>query len=183
MNKKHLYSSDEKLKWWGYGEWVEEPDQAIFEHNSIECMVVRVAIQEPYAKDFHMFGGHLCGYVRIPHNHPYYGKGDRDIDLEGGNGGLTYSEIDNENHIYLPKKGHWIGFDCAHIGDIIPSMKKSRDQNPEMKKFDEMFPIPEGYEDSPLFKNTYKNIAFCIEECKSLADQLVNMVKDGKNAL
>ena len=75
--------------------------------------------------------------------------------------------------------GHWIGFDCGHSGDLIPSMKKMRDENPEMKKFDEMFPIPEEWKDSPLFHKTYKNIAYCIEECKSIADQLI-VIKESK---
>lgn len=32
-NSKHLLTSDEKIKYWGYGEWVEEPDEVFFTHN------------------------------------------------------------------------------------------------------------------------------------------------------
>jgi len=179
MKQEHLYSSDDKLKWWGYGEWVEEYDQAIFEHNGIECMVIRIAIQEPYSKEFHMFGGHLCGYIKVPDHHPYYGKGFDEIDLESGcNGGLTYSEIDDQNHNYLHKKGHWIGFDCAHSFDITPSMEYLKKTLPSMiecekklQKYKNLCP------DSFLWHRSYKNMSYCIQECKNIADELVNMVK------
>ena len=65
-------------------------------------------------------------------------------------GGLTYAndgvweELDT-----LPDDWWWLGFDCGHAGDIIPSM-------PSMQ-----FP-----------DDQYRNISYVIENCKSLAAQL-----------
>ncbi|WP_178914064.1 hypothetical protein [Furfurilactobacillus rossiae] len=57
--------------------------------------------------------GHLCGYVELPSKHPYYGSDYEDIPVDV-HGGLTYA-MQNEEY--------WeIGFDCAHLGDIIPGL-------------------------------------------------------------
>src|SRR6266852_4741278 len=117
MNSKHLFTSDEKLSWWGYGEWVEEPDEVTFEHMGFACRVIRVAQQEPYIKEVCVFGGHLCGYVNIPVNHPMFSKKYDEIDVDV-HGGLTWSEME--------KGGYWIGFDCAHSGDYCPSLENNR---------------------------------------------------------
>lgn len=55
--------------------------------------------------------GHLCGYVVIPESNAIYGKDYNNLDINV-HGGLTFSGlVDNE----------WlIGFDCAHLGDLIP---------------------------------------------------------------
>jgi hypothetical protein len=56
---------------------------------------------------------HLCGYVYIPEGHPLFGKGYDEIDIDV-HGGLTFSERVGK---------YWlIGFDCAHMGDIVPYM-------------------------------------------------------------
>lgn len=165
IEQQYQFTSDEKLQWWGYGEWVEEPDFLEFYHNDIKCIVRRVAIKEPYTKEVHIFGGHLCGYVRIPADHPYHHKIYEDVNIDC-HFGLTFGEVSN---------GHWIGFDCGHMGDIIPSMKKLR------KKYPDLFPIPEELKYSWLFNPTYKNIDYCIEQCKSMADQLIEIAKVGIN--
>ena len=66
--------------------------------------------------------GHLCGYVVIPKGHVLHGINivhielyediyDKcDIDVHGG---LTYLEQEKDEYV--------VGFDCAHVGDIIPS--------------------------------------------------------------
>lgn len=59
--------------------------------------------------------GHWCGYVAIPPGHPWYGRHYDDIPVEV-HGGLTYARHDSEHHFY------WVGFDCAHVGDLIPFM-------------------------------------------------------------
>ena len=165
---EHKYSPKEKLQWWAEGEWVNEPDLVAFEHMGIECIVLRVAMQEPFAKDFHVFGGYLNGYVSIPEGHPYSGKDLDEMNIDCHEG-LTFS------------KDGWIGFDCAHSQDYVPStehlkktaswMQEYRDREKELKdKFD--------MHDSPIFHNSYKNIEFVIGECKSIAEQLIEI---GKN--
>lgn len=57
------------------------------------------------------WSGHLCGYVKIPEGHPSHGKDYFDIDVDV-HGGLTYGQFRDD--------GYWIGFDCAHFGDLLP---------------------------------------------------------------
>jgi hypothetical protein len=161
MEQKHIYTSDEKIKWWGYGEWVEEPDEVLFEHNGIKCRIVRIAIPDGIKPDgpFHIFGGYLCGYASIPKDHPFFGKNYYDIEIDV-HGGLTYSEFkDNE---------YWIGFDCAHSCDFNPSMQALRKSH----DFEDKFPLPEEFKHIPIFNPSYRTIEYCIEECKSMADQI-----------
>lgn len=84
------------------------PDGIVkFQYRGYSCLIVRQPM------------GYLCGYVRIPNNHPLYLKSlweytlDEQIECHGG---ITYTggmkEIDS---------GWWIGFDCAHFGDFVPA--------------------------------------------------------------
>ena len=166
MRQGHKFTSDEKLKSWGYGEWVEEPDEVTFTHNGLDCRIVRVsAIGKPDP----MYGGHLCGYVRIPENHPHFTDHYDDIPIEV-HGGLTYSEEE--------KHGYWIGFDCAHSFDYSPSIEYLRNTLPELIKIANDYKELKkkiGVERCEEFEPTYKNIRFAIGECKSMADQLVEL--------
>jgi hypothetical protein len=80
------------------GEWSGEPDLLEFEVYGFKC----------YAKR-HDSMGHLCGYIQVDADHPWYGKGYDEIDADV-HGGMTYSD-----------KGEF-GFDCAHAGDLVPKM-------------------------------------------------------------
>jgi hypothetical protein len=162
---KHLYSSDQKLKWWGYGEWIEEPDEAEFEHNGILCKIIRADTpKDPNQED--VFGGHLCGYCRIPKNHIDY-KCKKPFDLPYSvHGGITYGRLEEDEE-------YWIGFDCAHSGDIVPSLeifKKKYGEYGGIKELKSQFP------DAPCFKEHYRNIQFVVEECKSLAEQIAEKI-------
>ena len=170
MEQKHLYTSDEKIKWWGYGEWVEEPDLVNFNHMGIECMVMRIALEEPHAKDFHIFGGYLNGYVAIPSDHPFYQKKHEDIDIDC-HGGLTFCECSDR---------HSIGFDCAHSFDYIPStehIKKTATWAQKWRQEEDELKNKYNLNNSPIFNRSYKNIQFCIDECKSMAQQLMEFKK------
>lgn len=166
IKEEHHWTSEEKLQFCGYGEWVEEADTIEFEYLGYHAVVHRVFKREPYAKELAYFGGHLCGYVRIPNDHPYFKKKDLDLDCHFG---LTFEEIHEE---------HWVGFDCAHSGDYVPSMEHFRRTNEEMKKFKEMFPNPPGYEKFSLFNPVYRNMEYCIENCKEMINQLISANKD-----
>ena len=67
--------------------------------------------------------GHLCGYVGVPKSHPWYGLGYDDIDAEI-HGGLTFSQHETDREEPYPHDTGqdiwWVGFDCAHAGDMIP---------------------------------------------------------------
>lgn len=150
MLKKHLFSSDEKLKKFGYGELVEEADEASFTYKGLRCLIERIMVAE---NEEFCFGGHLCGYVRLPDNHPWI-----DIDIIDVNtnvyGGITFSD-ENED-------GYWVGFDCAHSMDIVPSMQLDK----AIKKLRQKYPK------FHLPNPNYKNIKFVEEECKKLVDEI-----------
>lgn len=154
---KHHLTSDLKLKYFGYGEWVEECDEVTFEYLGYEGKVVRVFKKEPYSEAY--FGGHLCGYIEIPKSHPYFKNKEIDLDCHGG---LTYNSFD---------KDHLIGFDCAHGGDKIPSMRNFINTSPE---FDGLRKELQGSAFfGSWFNPIYRNMDFCIQECKKIIDQLV----------
>lgn len=165
--EEHLLTSEDKIKWWGYGEWVEEIDLLEFTYEEIECRITRVFAEEPNSKEFHVFGGHLCGYIRIPSNHPFHHKKYEDIPIEC-HYGLSFGEI---------SVGHWIGFDCGHCNDIIPSTEYLNKTHPLFieieRKRKEL--IKNLCSDNAFFNKTYKNIQFCIDECKSIVDQLLEV--------
>lgn len=65
--------------------------------------------------------GHLCGYVGVPKSHPCWGIKDTqycEYTLEV-HGGVTYTKAGLEEPT---PDTWWIGFDCAHYGDMIPAM-------------------------------------------------------------
>ena len=59
--------------------------------------------------------GFRCGYIKVEKNHPWYGVGYDDINVDV-HGGLTFAEEDvpcgkgNDD-------GYWVGFDCGHYCD------------------------------------------------------------------
>lgn len=85
---------------------------------------------------------HLCGYVQVPKEHPLYQKPYNDFEVSV-HGGLTYaSEAD------APLSGYWIGFDCAHSGDLSPGLSS--------------------------YSGTYRTVLYVREECERLIDQLID---------
>jgi hypothetical protein len=104
--------------------------------------------------------GHLCGYVRVPETHPYYNKQIMDTDLDNFqvHWGLTFDgKMDFVQDDYTLSKdnreGHWIGFDCAHSGDLYP---------PNILKYNENIPSHE----------VYRTMEYVKKECENLAKQL-----------
>lgn len=160
---EHTYSSDEKMKWWGYGEWVEEVDYATFSYNGWECVIRRECFYDGPI----VFGGFLCGYVKIPENYRLYTVSPDvhtyTLSKFGVHGGITYFSFPfwDEEILYL-------GFDCGHVYDITPSFNK-------MRCFPEEF--PKEFCDNLIslfnkFNATYKNIYFVKKELELLCDQL-----------
>jgi hypothetical protein len=176
-----LFTCDQKLKWFGYGEWVEEADRILFDYKGYKCLVNRVVAKETDAKEEHYFGGHLCGYVEIPKVHFYCSKEfmfDVDVCLDC-HGGITYDE--KESHLSRNPDlctSHWIGFDCGHGGDIVPSMEMFKKLHP-VKQSDYMKEIKSEYPN--LFKTTYRNAQFCIKECTDIVDQLEHLQTESLN--
>jgi len=111
--------------------------------------------------------GSLCGYVKVPHNHPwrgkkYYGKNIRGrrygIRLElriEVHGGITFSGKPRRS-TGGSLRGHWFGFDCAHFQDMVPALVKLC-----------------GLNTPTLFEGcVYRDVSFVKAECAKLAGQL-----------
>jgi len=99
------------------GEWDNEPDKEnwIDPETNYDCMIVRGPL------------GGLCGYVGIPESNPFFERDYDDVPVHT-HGGLTYGsfcsgDICHSNERY---KTYWLGFDCAHSGDMIPSRHMPR---------------------------------------------------------
>lgn len=149
-----------KLQHFGSGEWVDEKDYALFEHEGIECYIMRICAKEPFAKDEVYFGGYFVGYCKVTKEHPLHGSEYHEVDLIDFecHGGLTFSEfVDGE---------YWIGFDCSHSWDIRPSSEMMRE------KYKPSFALDPICSFVSPFESTYKNLEFCIQECKKIAEQL-----------
>ena len=106
----------------GPGPWDDEPDYRHWVHaaTGLDCLIVRN----------HM--GALCGYVGVSEGHPWHGVGYDDIEERHAeawvpsHGGLTYASACSgdichaADHEGAPT--WWVGFDCGHAGDLLPSV-------------------------------------------------------------
>lgn len=88
---EHLFTSEQKIAFWGYGEWVEEPDIVEWQYKEFDCAIERVP-----------FLGHLCGYVAVPKNHPWHEKSYKDIGIVTHDG-ASFKQQDSQGIV-------WIGF-------------------------------------------------------------------------
>jgi hypothetical protein len=150
----HDLTSEEKLAAWGYGEWVEEPEQVNFTYKGFRCLIHRVFVSHGSIIEL----GHLCGYVVIAEGHPWFGKHYDDIECEIY-GGLTFAET-NE------KEGCLIGFDCAHSMDICPGTEKLMIEARLRRNFSMSH---------RFFERTYKNVEFVRQELMKLVDQAIEV--------
>lgn len=147
----NLFTSDEKLEKWHYGEWIEEPDLFIFQYKDYQCEIERKAV------------GYLCGYVYL------YSTDEVEGEFIDVHGGITFDETRNQTRA--------IGFDCAHSGDILPSLFQNKSVLDLKKKI-----LHLSRKKSPLLQlievPIYKNMEFCIEECKKIVNQLITFKKN-----
>jgi hypothetical protein len=150
------WTAEEKIKHFQDGEWMTETDLLIFTYRDHQCKILRTAIKD-FPESTHIYGGFLCGYVLMPNNHPYFNKYYGDLDIEC-HGDLTYCE------------NGWIGFDCAHAGDLTPSNEKIMKENDYF-----------GMNKSHVLKlyPVYRNMEYCINQCINIVDQLIfSSIKD-----
>lgn len=170
---------EQKLRSWGDGPWVNEPDLLEFEIDGIKCRINRVvhvpdgdveayldALEEfrnvcPVFAETGPFGGHLCGYVRLPLDSPLSDVDGYENLALSVHGGLTWEEIDEEGY-------HWVGFDCAHSHDIMPSMQAM--QKNRRERFKERY---SHAAESRLFDCTYRDIEYVRCEIEALVAQVL----------
>lgn len=165
LEEKHVIGADEKLRFWGYGEWCEEVDSVRFDHLGHDCRIYRILQSDGLN---HVFGGHLCGYVVTEGRYPDWDLKNVPEELSV-HGGITHAG----KHPYM--KEVCIGFDCGHCMDIVPSVESLvREKRSKLLK---EFRLSEV--ESP-FNPTYKNIHFVKEELKELVSQLIEWEKEQK---
>jgi hypothetical protein len=170
MTGKHLFTTEQKLEAWGYGEWVEEVDYMEWVYRGILCRIHRAVSKGE--NNLIIGNGQLNGYIEIPSQHPWIN--------------LTYHEIDCEVHGGLTFKEEFqgktsIGFDCAHLEDETPDtlekilnrMHRISPESIESDVFTKLYEIESKYPEIFRPKKTYKNINFVKCECESLVDQML----------
>jgi hypothetical protein len=128
---------------WGPGPWDGEPDRIDFEAHGFPCLMLRNSF------------GAWCGYVAVPREHPAYGRGYDEMEVQV-HGGLTYADQCRGHICHEPKAGQsedvwWVGFDCAHSGDMIPAFRRGFSAN---------------------LGETYRTVSYVRREVENLANQL-----------
>jgi hypothetical protein len=143
---------------WPEGEWMNEPDKVQFMTKAgLPGLVVRGPM------------GAWCGYVGVTKEHPYFEKSYSELDLSV-HGGLTFDGkcSGNEHGIcHLVNESEddnvwWLGFDCAHSGDLSPLYMAVVNRSPELQRFNQ-------------FKENYRNLEYVKEQVEVLAAQLVEV--------
>lgn len=137
---------------WGAGEWQAEPDKKQWQDTAsgLPCLIVRGP------------SGALCGYVGVSKEHTLYEKDYNEADVEV-HGGLTFADhcqhstdeskgichkTDGDDHVW------WLGFDCAHSGDVSPKYNSRRE-----------YYMGDGYE-------RYRTLSYVTRQVTELAAQL-----------
>lgn len=145
--EEHRLTTEQKLKWFGYGEWVEEADTIHLEYKDYKAEIHRV---DPQIKieERQVAGGYLRGFVMVPQSHPYYGNEEKLQKIVCYNG-LAFN---NMNTVFL--KIHIIGFSTVDLNDHFTYLLKEKCKDKDF---------------------VYRNMEFCIEECLNIIDQLIEM--------
>ncbi len=146
---------------WGPGPWQEEPDRIEWRLYGYPCLMVRSAL-----------GGNWCGYVGVPPWHPFYKKDFGKLDLRV-HGGLTYSAPCQGHICHVagpgePENVWWLGFDCAHGGDLSPRLEAVTTEVLG-------YPLPSYFYTSGFI--TYRDVAYVKKEVNRLALQIRRLDK------
>lgn len=121
------------------GDWNDEPNRLNWSHAGLDCMLVR-----------HTSLLHWCGYVGVRSGHPAFGKGYDEVQLGiydyekreyttpavfpdlDVHYGLTFADRCGGYICHTgddPKdETWWLGFDCAHSGDLSPGSLRLGDR-------------------------------------------------------
>ncbi len=157
----------------GKGPWLDEPNFLEFEYLGLPCILHR--------------GGCAtwCGYVGVPKGHPAYGRDYDDVGAEV-HGGLTYADSGEhlteahevrtafENGLNGTEKKiprlWWLGFDCAHGGDLLLTIVILERDDPKFRAIGKKLGLPPHAD-----REHYWTVAEVMEETKRLAEQLAKM--------
>ena len=146
---------------WGPGPWQDEPDRVDFVHAGFACFALRRDRM-----------GYWCGYCGVPREHPAYGKRYYDVPIDVDvHGGLTCARACDAPICHVPVPGMpadvwWLGFDCAHAGDLAPGMEA------DLRSIS----IGRGARRN-IFRDVYRDLPYVRREIERLAEQLSAMVR------
>lgn len=129
--------------------WLKEPNVKhwIDLATGIECYILR-----------HSQLLHLCGYIAVEPGHPWFGIDGETIEPHPCvHGGLTYSRDHKPEN--LPDGKWWLGFDCAHLGDLVPGA---------------MVRTPEK-------SDRYRDMKYVTQQCARLAEQAAAALEDASD--
>jgi len=103
---------------------------------------------------------HRCGYVGVGSDHPAFEADYNNIVLTDVivHGGLTYSNNNASYPVEITTPTWWLGFDCAHLGDVSYSGIPEIDDTPDY-----------DWDGSPA---VFRSLEYCVNECECLARQL-----------
>src|SRR6478752_9495140 len=97
--------------------------------------------------------GFRCGYVRVPAGHPWHGVDYDSIErYPEVHGGLTFAEPDTDCGKGGEDNAWWVGFDCAHAGDL---------PDPDLP----------GYHSGYHLFGEIRSTGYVAAECRKLAEQ------------
>jgi hypothetical protein len=153
----------------------DEGNYKEFSYRTYRCYIKRV--QEM---------GHLCGYVAISKDNKLYGKSWDEIEETEApdivvHGGITYCDDNIPGQPETEGRDLWyIGFDCAHAGDLMPFMLQGMTLDMMRLKF--MTDLVEGHTGDDFLKRTetYKDMKYVTKELKRLVRQLIKYESDGE---
>lgn len=121
--------------------------------------------------------GHRCGYVAVKGTEEWHDKESfSDIPVEC-HGGVTFYDSHKtiKNYFEIACKDKWIGFDCAHSGDL---KDKECLQKYGMTRILKIYEEVEGkypinYPD--WFNANIRDYGYVEEQCKSIIDQILTV--------
>ena len=134
----------------------EEGDLNLFTYKGFICLIIRrgdnsLDRNKNYEEISQGKLFHLCGYVGIPEGHILFNVNDLgDLPIEC-HGGITFCGF--HCNINLPQNIRWLGFDCAHVHDLV------------MRGF-----IKNG----AFSGDTYRDLEYVYNEVKSIVDQITS---------
>ena len=155
-------------------QWESEANEKKWSHSGLDCKVTR-----------HPSAGHLCGYVRIPKEHPLF-----DINYSSALPLLLQSKLKEVMEKPIGKRGaidvvcfnpdaptvgiifdvhgsitwsgnikgedgFWYGFDCSHCDDFVPYLSGT-----------------------PMNGSVYRDMEYVTRETESLAEQISEIIKE-----
>lgn len=134
--------------------WINEPDRVEWRHAGFVCLIVRSVST-----------GALCGYVGVPPGHPLYERPEEAGAVVSVHGGLTYGAHCQGPICHVPQEGEsaevfWLGFDCAHAGDLMPFFEQYRAG------------LPPDLRQLIASREVYRDMRYVTLEVNSLAEQL-----------